>query len=302
MTPRGPLRDSLRIRVLARRKVNATDAVEGGRLAALSRPSSAVRRKGQRARVPGWDDGAPRGAAIQVRAQRLAFRRKRAWTMNTAPTAMTSQSHKLKPSSIPSATVRTMIKVNAAMNAQFLKRECDSATSSSPPVDPVAGCYSPPCGGGATTGARSAATPNRSEPRGWTAVRLSGVDQAVYDQVVDNLVAVRRRRGGAAPAPKREQRWPQARREYVGISLSGRVRLGAVDEHGARALIRRRKPHAPHVGEERNPWHGRARLSPGSKQASRRLGRLRLRITTRVYVPMKPGRITRIVIAVPAGR
>jgi hypothetical protein len=31
-------------------------------------------------------------------------------------------------------------------------------------------------------------------------VRLSGVDQAVYDQVVDNLVALRRRRDGAAPA------------------------------------------------------------------------------------------------------
>jgi hypothetical protein len=33
--------------------------------------------------------------------------------------------------------VRTMIKVNAAMNAQFLKRECGSATSSHPSVDPV---------------------------------------------------------------------------------------------------------------------------------------------------------------------
>jgi hypothetical protein len=32
------------------------------------------------------------------------------------------------------------------------------------------------------------------------------------------------------------------------------------------------------------------------------VGRLLLRITTRVYVPMKSGRITRMVIATPAGR
>jgi hypothetical protein len=78
-----------------------------------------------------------RGAAIQVSDERLAFRRKRAWRMNTAPTAMTSQSQTLKPSSTPSAMVRMMIKVNAAMNAQFLKRESGSATSSHPLVYPV---------------------------------------------------------------------------------------------------------------------------------------------------------------------
>jgi hypothetical protein len=65
-----------------------------------------------------------------LRAERLAFRRKRAWTMNTAPTAMTSQSHTLKPSSTPSATVRAMIKVKAATVAQFLTRDSDLATSS----------------------------------------------------------------------------------------------------------------------------------------------------------------------------
>ena len=53
-------------------------------------------------------------SAIQVGAERLAFRRKRAWRMNTAPTVMTSQSQRLKPSSTPSATVRAMIRVKAA--------------------------------------------------------------------------------------------------------------------------------------------------------------------------------------------
>jgi hypothetical protein len=112
------------------------------------------------------------GAQHQVRAERLAFRRKRAWTMNTAPTAMTSQSQTLKPSSTPSATVRAMIKVKAATVAQFLTRECDLATSSFPSVDPVGGCYSPRAGGGATTVvAREARRPtNRSEPSGRTSV------------------------------------------------------------------------------------------------------------------------------------
>ena len=64
----------------------------------------------------------------QVGAERRAFRRRKAWRMNTAPTVMTSQSQRLKPSSTPSATVRTMIKVKAAIVAQLLKRECDSAT------------------------------------------------------------------------------------------------------------------------------------------------------------------------------
>jgi hypothetical protein len=43
-------------------------------------------------------------------------------------------------------------------------------------------------------------------------------------------------------------------------------------------------------------------MSPENKQASRRLGRSRLRITTCVYVPMKPGSVTRMVIATPARR
>ena len=59
---------------------------------------------------------------------------------------------------------------------------------------------------------------------------------------------------------------------------------------------------APHFDEESNPWHGRGRRSPGNKQASRRLGGLRLRITTRVYLPMNQGRVTRMVIATPARR
>jgi hypothetical protein len=54
--------------------------------------------------------------------------------MNTAPTAVTSKSQKLKPSSTPSATVRAMIKVKAAIVAQLLTRECDSAPSSFPSV------------------------------------------------------------------------------------------------------------------------------------------------------------------------
>ena len=86
----------------------------------------------------------------RLRAERLAFRRKRAWTMNTAPTAMTSQSHTLKPSSTPSATVRAMIKVKAATVPQFLTRDSDLATPSLPSVDPVGDFYSPPSGGGAT--------------------------------------------------------------------------------------------------------------------------------------------------------
>jgi hypothetical protein len=62
------------------------------------------------------------------------------------------------------------------------------------------------------------------------------------------------------------------------------------------------RPGGSHLGAESNPWHGRGRMSPGSTQASRRLGPFRLRITTRVYVPMKPGRVTRMVIATPPGR
>ena len=54
--------------------------------------------------------------------------------MNTTPTAMTSQSQTLKPSSTPSATVSAMIKVKAATVAQLLTRECDSATLSFPRV------------------------------------------------------------------------------------------------------------------------------------------------------------------------
>ena len=59
--------------------------------------------------------------------------------MNTAPTVMTSQSQRLKPSSTPSATVRAMIRVKAATVPQFLTRESDSATSSLLSVDPVTG-------------------------------------------------------------------------------------------------------------------------------------------------------------------
>jgi hypothetical protein len=85
--------------------------------------------------------GGPRSSqaaeAAHPRAERLAFSRKRAWTMNTAPTAMTSQSQTLKPSSIPSATVGAMIKVKAATVAQFLTRDCDLATSPVPSIDPV---------------------------------------------------------------------------------------------------------------------------------------------------------------------
>ena len=69
--------------------------------------------------------------------------------------------------------------------------------------------------------------------------------------------------------------------------------------HGAPFGVERR---APHFDEESNPWHGRGWRSPGNKQASRRLGGLRLRITTCVYLPMKPGRVTRMVIATPARR
>jgi hypothetical protein len=100
----------------------------------------------ERGRLPGSDSARP-GAAIQVGAERLALRRKRAWRMNTAPTAMTSQSQRLKPSSTPSATVRAMIKVKAAIVPQLLTRECNSATSSLPSVDPVGGFYSPRNGG-----------------------------------------------------------------------------------------------------------------------------------------------------------
>jgi hypothetical protein len=88
--------------------------------------------------------------------------------MNTAPTAMTSQSQTLKPSSTPSAMVRAMIKVKAATVAQFLTRECDLATPSFPSVDPVEACYSPRTDAGATAVvAREALRPtNRNEPSG----------------------------------------------------------------------------------------------------------------------------------------
>jgi hypothetical protein len=143
----------------------------------------------ERGRLPA-SDSARRGAANQVRAERLAFKRKRAWTMNTAPTAMTSQSQTLKPSSTPSATVRAMIKVKAATVAQFLTRECDLATPSFPSVDPLEGCYSPPSDAGATTVvAREARRPtqNRSEP---SRAHLGDVTlrrrPGVHDQVVDS--------------------------------------------------------------------------------------------------------------------
>ena len=50
--------------------------------------------------------------------------------MNTVPTTMTSQSQRLKPSSIPSTIVREMMRVKAAIVAQLLLRGCGSATSS----------------------------------------------------------------------------------------------------------------------------------------------------------------------------
>jgi hypothetical protein len=46
--------------------------------------------------------------------------------------------------------VRARIKVKAARNAQFLKRESDSATSSFPSVDPLGGSYIPPTRAGAS--------------------------------------------------------------------------------------------------------------------------------------------------------
>ena len=86
--------------------------------------------------------------------------------MNTAPTAITSQSQTLKPSSIPSATVRAMIKVKAATVAQLLTRECDPATSSFRSVDPVGGFiaserWAAQLCGGRTTRAAMRATPGR---------------------------------------------------------------------------------------------------------------------------------------------
>jgi hypothetical protein len=74
-----------------------------------------------------------------VGVERLWSRRKIARTMNTAPAAMMSQSQTLKPSSIPSPTVRAMIRVKAAIVPQLLTRECGSATTSSfPLIGPVA--------------------------------------------------------------------------------------------------------------------------------------------------------------------
>ena len=84
--------------------------------------------------------------------------------------------------------------------------------------------------------------------------------------------------------------------EWIGVvAFSGRPR-------GDGAAVADLRLGGPHPGAESNPWHGRGRMSPGTTQASRRPGRLRLRITTRVYLPMNPGRVTRMVIATPAGR
>jgi hypothetical protein len=100
--------------------------------------------------------------------------------MNTAPSAMTSQSQRLKPSSTPSATVRAMIKVKAAIVPQLLTRECDSATSSFPSVDPVRGFYSPPSCGGAITVAREGDPPQTGPKKsvGRVLDRFSGSSSA----------------------------------------------------------------------------------------------------------------------------
>jgi hypothetical protein len=57
----------------------------------LSRPTFGIEQLPARNRTIMGSDSASRAAA-QARAERLAFRRKRAWTMNTTPSAMMSQS------------------------------------------------------------------------------------------------------------------------------------------------------------------------------------------------------------------
>src|SRR4051812_47903409 len=131
--------------------------------------------------------------------------------MNTAPTAMTSKSQTLKPSSSPSPTVRTMMRVKAAIVPQLLTRGCLSATASFHLGRSGRHRYNPP-GGGVQLLPSPIPRPHPEDP-----IRAER-QQPQPDQDArppDVVQAVRGREGEERQADRAIQHQPLARLERV---------------------------------------------------------------------------------------